>query len=48
MKILLDANISWKLTKVLSSIFGKCDHVDLVGLNVPADDIEYLGLCKNQ
>jgi predicted nuclease of predicted toxin-antitoxin system len=40
MKILLDANISWKLAKVLGSIFGKCDHVDLVGLNVPADDID--------
>jgi predicted nuclease of predicted toxin-antitoxin system len=40
MKILLDANISWKLTKTLSSIFGKCDHMDLIGINVPADDID--------
>ena len=40
MKILLDANISWKLTNVLKPIFGECAHVDLIGLNVPADDID--------
>jgi hypothetical protein len=39
MKILLDANISWKLINVLKPIFGECAHVDLMGLNVPADDI---------
>jgi predicted nuclease of predicted toxin-antitoxin system len=40
MKILLDANISWKLTKVLKPVFGECTHVDLIGLNVPAQDID--------
>ena len=40
MKILLDANISWKLVSVLKPIFGECAHVDLVGLNVPAKDID--------
>ena len=40
MKILLDANISWKLVNTLKSIFGECAHVDLIGLNVPAVDIE--------
>jgi predicted nuclease of predicted toxin-antitoxin system len=40
MKILLDANISWKLTNVLKPIFGECAHVDLIGLTVPADDID--------
>jgi len=40
MKILLDANISWKLVNKLKPIFGECAHVDLIGLNVPADDID--------
>jgi predicted nuclease of predicted toxin-antitoxin system len=40
MKILLDANISWKLANTLKPIFGECSHVDLIGLNVPAQDID--------
>ena len=40
MKILLDANISWKLVQPLNSIYSKCDHVDLIGLKVPSNDIE--------
>jgi predicted nuclease of predicted toxin-antitoxin system len=40
MKILLDANISWKLVNTLKPIFGECTHVDLIGLNVPADDVD--------
>ena len=40
MKILLDANISQKLINKLKPIFGECAHVDLIGLNVPADDID--------
>jgi predicted nuclease of predicted toxin-antitoxin system len=47
MKILLDANISWKLTKVLGPIFGVCDHVDLIGLDVPADDIDIWAYAKS-
>jgi len=39
MKILLDANISWKLTNALKQIYDECAHVDFIGLNVPADDI---------
>jgi len=39
MKILLDANISWKLINILAPIFGECAHVDLAGLKVPAKDI---------
>ena len=39
MKLLLDANISWKLVNILKPIFGECAHVDLIGLNIPADDI---------
>jgi len=40
MKLLLDANISWKLAKTLAPIFGECDHVDLLGLTVPAGDTD--------
>jgi predicted nuclease of predicted toxin-antitoxin system len=38
MKILLDANISWKLVNILMPVFGECVHVDLIGLPVPAGD----------
>jgi predicted nuclease of predicted toxin-antitoxin system len=38
MKILLDANISWKLINKLTLVFGECNHVDLIGLPVPAED----------
>ena len=40
MKILLDANISWKLINKLIPVFGECAHVDLIGLDVPAEDID--------
>ena len=40
MKILLDANISWKLANKLKLVFGECAHVDLIGLDVPAEDID--------
>jgi predicted nuclease of predicted toxin-antitoxin system len=38
MKLLLDANISWKLADILAPVFGECTHVDLIGLTVPAKD----------
>ena len=40
MKILFDANISWKLVNKLSQIFGECAHVDYIGLDVPVEDID--------
>jgi len=40
MNVLLDANISWKLTNKLKPIFGECAHVDSIGLDVPANDID--------
>jgi predicted nuclease of predicted toxin-antitoxin system len=40
MKILLDANISWKLINRLKPVFGECAHVDLIGLDAPAVDID--------
>ena len=38
MKLLLDANISWKLKNILTPVFGECTHVDLIGLKIPCKD----------
>jgi predicted nuclease of predicted toxin-antitoxin system len=40
MKLLLDANISWRLVKQLKLHFIDCIHVDNTGLKVPAKDSE--------
>jgi len=40
MKLLLDANISWRLTAVLSEHFGECVHVNKTELSKPAKDTE--------
>ncbi|MET0636524.1 MAG: DUF5615 family PIN-like protein [Chitinophagaceae bacterium] len=40
MKLLLDANISWKLTAKLKDIFSDCHHVNKIGLEIPPKDIE--------
>jgi predicted nuclease of predicted toxin-antitoxin system len=47
MKILLDANISWKLVNILKPIFGECCHVDLIGLKIPAQDIDIWNYALN-
>ena len=40
MKLLLDANLSWRLTTVLSDHFGECIHVNKTELPIPAKDTE--------
>jgi predicted nuclease of predicted toxin-antitoxin system len=40
MKLLLDANISWRLSPVLSEHFGECVHVNKTELPKPAKDTE--------
>jgi len=40
MKLLIDANLSWRLIKLLSNEFSKIDHDDQCGLSTPAKDIE--------
>lgn len=40
MKILLDANISWKLIELIKHIFPDCFHADDIGLVFPAKDYE--------
>lgn len=39
MKLLLDANLSWRLTKLLSPHFEDVYHVERCGLPIPANDI---------
>jgi hypothetical protein len=40
MKLLLDANLSWRMTAVLKLHFDDCFHGDSFGLTVPAKDSE--------
>ena len=40
MKLLLDANLSWRLTTLLSEQFGECLHVNQTKLPKPAKDTE--------
>jgi len=40
MKLLLDANLSWRLTTVLSEHFSECVHVNKTELPKPAKDTE--------
>jgi len=40
MKLLLDANLSWRLCSELSQYFDEVKHVDNIDLNVPAKDHE--------
>lgn len=40
MKLLLDANISWRLIVKLKLHFNDCLHVDHIGLTIPAKDTE--------
>jgi predicted nuclease of predicted toxin-antitoxin system len=40
MKLLLDANLSWRLTALLSEHFGECTHVNKTELPKPAKDTE--------
>jgi len=48
MKLLLDANISWKLIPILEEHFGECIHVDdIPGLEFPASDTEIWQYAKD-
>jgi predicted nuclease of predicted toxin-antitoxin system len=40
MKLLLDANLSWRLSALLSEQFGECIHVNKTNLPKPAKDTE--------
>lgn len=40
MKLLLDANVSWRLAARLKLHFEESLHVDYIGLNIPPKDTE--------
>ncbi|RYZ85692.1 MAG: hypothetical protein EOP04_15420 [Proteobacteria bacterium] len=48
MKLLLDANLSWRLVKPLAGIFGACLHVDQSELSAPASDSAIWELAKRE
>ena len=47
MKLLLDANISWRLCSFLSENLGECTHVNDIGLSIPAKDSEIWQYAKD-
>lgn len=47
MRLLLDANLSWRLSKLLSPSFKNVVHVDQTGLPPPAKDTEIWEWAKN-
>ncbi|HQW68079.1 MAG TPA: DUF5615 family PIN-like protein [Flavobacterium sp.] len=40
MKLLLDANISWRIVKIIENDFPNCLHSKDIKINQPAKDIE--------
>jgi len=44
MKLLLDANISWRLVTRLKPYLDDCFHTDNIGVMPPAKDIDILEL----
>ena len=48
MKLLLDANISWRLCPFLEINFGICKHVNKINLPLPAKDTEIWQYAKDQ
>ena len=47
MKLLLDANLSYRMKPILKQHFDECLHVDSIGLSVPAKDTEIWEFAKN-
>ena len=46
MKLLLDANLSWRLISILKKTFGDCTHVNNTPLSHPAKDSEIWHFAK--
>lgn len=46
MKLLLDANLSWRLIKQISPVFKKVYHVNKIGLSLPPSDIKIWNWAK--
>ena len=47
-RLLLDANLSWRLVNMLKQYYDDCSHVDDIGLSVPAKDKDIWEYAKNQ
>ena len=47
MRILLDANLSYRLVKKLSKTYPECLHVTRTGLSIPADDLDIWNWAKD-
>jgi len=47
LRLLLDANLSWRSVSILKNHFDDCLHVDNIGLFLPAKDIEIWEYAKN-
>ncbi len=48
MKLLLDANLSWRLCKLIQHDFDEVQHVDKIGLKIPPQDITIWQWAKEQ
>lgn len=46
MKLLLDANISWRTIKLIENVFSDCFHSNHIIVNQPAKDIEIWEFAK--
>lgn len=46
MKLLLDANISWRILKMIKNDFLNCLHAKDISVNQPAKDIEIWNYAK--
>lgn len=47
-RLLLDANLSWRIAAPLSNVFGFCVHVEKTGLPIPASDITIWNYATSQ
>ena len=47
MKLLLDANISWRLCAFLTENFGECAHINKIDMPYPAKDSEIWQYAKD-
>jgi predicted nuclease of predicted toxin-antitoxin system len=48
MKLLLDANLSWRLIKLLEEVFPDVIHINSTSLNKPVKDYEIWKFAKDQ
>ena len=47
MKLLLDANLSWRLCSFITENIGECTHINKTDLSRPAKDLEIWQYAKN-